>query len=207
MRAFFFSILGYFLTPVGVVLMGFLDASVVFFMPLGIDFVAIIMAARHPDLFWLYAVLATIGSVAGAAATFWLGHVVGEHGLTRLVGEKRLRKVTAKVSDSAAAGVAMFAIIPPPFPFTPFVLASGALDVNPWTFLGVLAGVRMVRFAVETTLAHLYGSHILSWTKTTSFKVVVGVFIALAAIGTIASIIALVRGSRRPAQKKNARGI
>jgi membrane protein YqaA with SNARE-associated domain len=203
-RAFFFSILGYFLTPVGVVLMGFFDASVVFFMPLGIDFVAIIMAARHPNLFWLYALLATIGSVGGAAATFWLGHIVGEHGLARLVDERRLKKVTAKVSDSAAAAVALFGIVPPPFPFTPFVLASGALEVNAWTFLGVLAGVRMLRFAVETTLARVYGSQILSWTRSTSFKVVVGVFIGLALIGTIVSVIALVRASRRSPSKPDS---
>jgi membrane protein YqaA with SNARE-associated domain len=65
MRAFFFSILGYFLSPPGLVLMGLLDASMVFFLPLGIDFVTIIMAARKPDLFWLYALLATAGSLAG----------------------------------------------------------------------------------------------------------------------------------------------
>ena len=73
MRAFFFSILGYFLTPVGLVLMGALDASLVFFLPLGIDFVVILMVARKPQLFWLYALLATIGSVSGAAVTYWIG--------------------------------------------------------------------------------------------------------------------------------------
>ena len=67
MRALFYSLLGYFLTPVGVVLMAALDSSMVFFLPLGIDFVVIIMAARKPELFWLYAILATVGSLMGAA--------------------------------------------------------------------------------------------------------------------------------------------
>jgi hypothetical protein len=40
MKSLFYSLLGYFLTPGGVLLMGILDASVVFFLPLGIDFVA-----------------------------------------------------------------------------------------------------------------------------------------------------------------------
>src|SRR5215204_6571620 len=35
--------------------MGVLDASMVFFLPLGIDFVLIVMTARKPQLFWLYA--------------------------------------------------------------------------------------------------------------------------------------------------------
>lgn len=197
MRALFFSVLGYFLTPLGIVVMGFLDASMVFFMPLGIDFVAILMTARHPDLFWLYAILATIGSVSGAVATFWIGRKAGEHGLKRLVGERRLKKVTAHVTRTAAASVATLAIIPPPFPFTPFVLVGGALGVNTWAFFGTLAAVRALRFTVETTLAHFYGSQILNWMKTPSFKIVVGIFIGLAAVGTIVSAIALVRSSRR----------
>ena len=67
MRAAFFAFLGYFLTIPGIVLMGVLDASLVFFLPLGIDFVVILMTARRPEWFWLYALLATVGSVIGAA--------------------------------------------------------------------------------------------------------------------------------------------
>ena len=110
MRALFFSVLGYFLTPTGVVLMGVLDASMIFFLPLGIDFVVIIMAARRPELFWLYPLLATIGSVAGAALTFWIGHKGGEVGLARLVNPKRLKHVKARVSRGAAV-VAALAVI------------------------------------------------------------------------------------------------
>src|SRR3954462_14754882 len=114
MRALFYSLLGYFLTPVGVLLMAALDSSMVFFLPLGIDFVVIIMAARKPELFWLYAILATLGSVAGAAATFWAGRKVGEHGLTRYVDERRLQRISKRVSGGASASVAALAIIPPP---------------------------------------------------------------------------------------------
>lgn len=206
MRAFFFSILGYFLTPVGVVLMGFMDASLVFFLPLGIDFVVILMAARKPDLFWLYALLATIGSVAGAAATFWIGRMVGEHGLARFVGERRLKQIASKVSDGASASVALLAIIPPPFPFTPFVMTTGALGCNAWAFLGTLTAMRAIRFGIESALARRYGTGILGWMKTPSFKMVVGAFIALALIGTVISAIALVRSTRRGARSDTEAG-
>ena len=196
MRGFFFSVLGYFLTPVGVVLMGVLDASMVFFLPLGIDFVVIIMAARKPEVFWLYALLATIGSLLGAALTFWIGRKVGEVGLTKFVNPKRLDHVKARVNRGGMV-VAALAIIPPPFPFTPFVLTSGALGMNAWSFLGTLAAVRVFRFSVEAALASRYGSQILRWMKTPTFQAVIGVFIALAVIGTIVSAIALWRSSRR----------
>jgi membrane protein YqaA with SNARE-associated domain len=202
-RAFFFSILGYFLTPVGIVLMGFMDASLVFFLPLGIDFVVILMAARKPDLFWLCALLATIGSVAGAAMTFWIGRKVGEHGLRHFVDERRLKRIASKVSGGASASVGLLAIIPPPFPFTPFVMTTGALGCNPWPFLATLTAMRAIRFGIESSLARRYGTGILGWMKTPSFKMVVGGFIALALIGTVVSAIALIRSTRRGARSDN----
>jgi hypothetical protein len=54
MRAFFDSLIGYFLTPGGLVLMAALDSSLVFFLPLGIDLVVVLLSAREPELFWLY---------------------------------------------------------------------------------------------------------------------------------------------------------
>lgn len=176
--------------------MGVLDASMVFFLPLGIDFVVILMAARDPHLFWLYALLATAGSVLGAALTFWIGRKAGEVGLTKLVNPKRLEHVKASVNRGTIV-VASLAIIPPPFPFTPFVLTSGAIGMNRWSFLGTLAAVRVFRFGVESALASRYGSRIIRWMKTPTFEAIVGIFIALAVIGTIASAIALWRGSQR----------
>jgi membrane protein YqaA with SNARE-associated domain len=197
MKALFYSLLGYFLTPAGVLFMGILDASVVFFLPLGIDFVVIIMSARKPDLFWLYALLATVGSVAGAAGTFWLGRKVGEAGLKRLVRPSTLKKVEQRVSQSAAFSVAALGLIPPPFPYTAFVLVSGAGRVNPWMFLTTLGGVRLLRFAIEAALAKYYGRGILSWMQSPTFTAVVSVLTGLAIIGTIVSGIVLYRSVRR----------
>jgi membrane protein YqaA with SNARE-associated domain len=196
MKALFYSLLGYFLTPAGVLVMGALDSSLVFFLPLGIDFVLIRMSARHPDLFWLYAALATAGSLVGAALTFWIGRMVGKHGLSKLIKPKRLKRIEQRVSQKAAVSVAALAIIPPPFPFTAFVLTSGAFRANAWSFFVTLAGVRLLRFGVESALAARYGRGILSIMGSPTFTVIVGVMIALAVIGTLVSAVAVYRGSK-----------
>jgi membrane protein YqaA with SNARE-associated domain len=197
MRALFYPLLGYFLTPFGLVLMGALDSSLVFFLPLGIDFVVILLAARRPELFWLYAVMATIGSVIGAAVTFWIGRMVGEHGLSRLIKQSRLNRIQQRVSERAAVSVAALAIIPPPFPFTAFVLTSGAFHANALHFFATLAGVRMLRFTVEGALAARYGRGILAWMESTTFTVVVGALIVLAVAGTVVSAIAVYRSTKK----------
>jgi membrane protein YqaA with SNARE-associated domain len=199
MRPLFYSLLGYFLTPAGLILMGALDSSLIFFLPLGIDFAVIILAARKPELFWLYAVLATVGSVIGATITFWIGRKVGEHGLTRLIKPSRLERVKNRLSSHAATGVAALAIIPPPFPFTAFVLASGAFGVHRWSFFTTLAGVRVARFLAEAGFAALYGRRILIWMESTVFEIIVGSLIALAIGGTLISGIAVYRGTRSSA--------
>jgi membrane protein YqaA with SNARE-associated domain len=196
-RSLFSSWLGYFLTPAGLAALGALDSSLIFFLPLGIDFALIVVAARHPELFWVHALAATTGSLIGAGLTYWLGHTIGEHGLARWVGPSRLERVRDRVSRSAAHGIAALAIIPPPFPFTAFVLTSGALSLDPWRFFLTLAGVRLLRFGIEAAAAARYGRRILAWMDSTVFEVAVAVFIALALVGTTVSAIAAWRGARR----------
>jgi membrane protein YqaA with SNARE-associated domain len=210
MRSFFYSLLGYFLTTPGLVVLAALDSSVVFFLPLGIDFGLVVLTARNPSLFWIYAVLATSGSLVGAALTFWIGHKVGEHGLSKLIPRSRLERVRARVGHSAAISVAALGVIPPPFPFTAFVLASGAGKVNPWTFFGALGIVRLLRFGVEAALAARHGRRILTWMESTVFETIVGVLIVLAVIGTGVSAAAIWRSTRgarhgrRPALAKKS---
>lgn len=210
MRSLFVSLLGYFLTPGGLVLMAALDSSLVFFLPLGIDFAVIVLSAREPARFWVYAVLATLGSVVGAGVTFWIGRRVGHRGLEKLVKPSRLRRVEERVGHGAGISVGALAVIPPPFPFTAFVLATGALRASPWSFFTTLAVVRLVRFMAEGALAARYGRRILTWMESTVFEVVVGVLIVLAIAGTAASAVAVWRsthgaGPRSPDRRAPAR--
>ena len=198
MRSFFSSFLGYFLTPGGLLLMGALDSSLIFFLPLGIDFALIVLSARQPHLFWLHALMATAGSLLGAIVTFWIGRKVGEHGLTRLMKPSRLERVKTRVSQHAGFGVAALAIIPPPFPFTAFVLASGAFGGQAWSFFTTLIVVRLMRFMAEGGLAAIYGRRLLTWMESTTFEVIVGALIVLAIAGTVISGVAVYRSTRKP---------
>ena len=82
--------LSWFLTWWGTFLIAALDASMVFYLPFGVDALVIYQAAHNENLFWVYPLLATAGSIAGAAITFWIGHKAGESGLERVVSSRRL---------------------------------------------------------------------------------------------------------------------
>lgn len=168
-----------------------------FFLPFGVDTVVIFMAARSEQFFWLYPILATAGSLMGAAVTFWVGHKVGDAGLSRLVSERRLERLQRRVRDSGAVALAVPALMPPPFPLTPFILTCGALAVDPWRFFMTLGVVRLFRFGVEAGLARLYGRGILRVLQSDTFQLVITVFVVIAVIGTVASGVVLWRQTKR----------
>ena len=91
MRSLSHWIIALFASPFGVVVLAALDSTLFFSLPFGIDAAVIILAAQLHDAWWIAPILATAGSVAGAALTFWMGVKVGEQGLERWVAPRRAR--------------------------------------------------------------------------------------------------------------------
>jgi membrane protein YqaA with SNARE-associated domain len=197
MRAFFASLFAYFLSPFGLLVLAALDMSMLFFLPFAVDAAVIILTARRPDAAVLYVAMATAGSLIGGAITFWIGRRAGEHGLERFVSTRRLDHVKRRVRRTGAIAFALPAMMPPPFPLTPFVLTCGALAVSKIRFFATLGIVRAVRFSVEATLAVIYGRGILGWMKSDLFQAIVIGFTVIAIVVTIAGIWTLIRQSRK----------
>jgi membrane protein YqaA with SNARE-associated domain len=187
----------FFLSWWGAFLLSALDSSMLFFMPLGIDALVIYLAARDESIFWLYPLLAAAGSLTGAAVTYWVGRKVGEVGLERLVPERRLNRLKCKVNESGAIAIAVPAMLPPPFPLTPFLLTCGALDVDRTRFFITFGLVRLLRFSVEAVLARIYGRSVLAVLRSDSFETIVIGFIVLAVIGTMISAMMLWRSTHQ----------
>jgi len=190
--------LGFFLTWWGAYLLGALDATMLFFLPFGIDALVIYLAARDNLFFWLYPILATAGSVTGAAVTYWIGHKIGEMGLERFVPARRLERFRTRVQKQGAVAMAFAAVLPPPFPLTPFVLTCGALEVGRWIFFGTFAAMRFVRFGGEAALARVYGRGVLRVIESDPFQTAIIGFIVIAIIGTAISGTMLWRSTRQP---------
>lgn len=198
MRGVFAALFHLFLTPVGLPVMAALDSSVVFFFPFGLDLVLVLMCASTPELAWLYPLLATAGGIAGASFTFWLGRKIGEHGVERFTDARRLNQVKRRIGKKAAVSTGFLALVPPPFPFTPFILASGALDVSFRSFIVAFAFARLIRASLVSWLAVVYGKQIVGWMESDAFQVVVGSFIVMAFAGTGYSAWRVISSTRRP---------
>src|SRR4030095_1446298 len=102
----------FFLTWWGAYVLGALDATMVFFLPFGIDALVIYLSARDGRLFCIYPLLATAGSVTGAAVTYWIGHKGGELGLERLIPRGRVERFRRRVQNGGAGAMAGPAVTP-----------------------------------------------------------------------------------------------
>ena len=168
------------------------------FLPMDVES-AIVIVRRHSEIVWLLPVLATAGSLIVAAMAFWIGRKIGKNGLEHWISPGVLESVRHQVSQKGAVALVLPALLPPPFPLLPFVLACGALSVSATRFFIMFAGLRLVRFSILTALAWFYGRQILAMLQTGTFKTVMAVFVVLIVLGTSTAIYRLVtRTHRRP---------
>jgi len=116
---------------------------------------------------WLLAAFAIAGSLVGGYVTWNLGRRGGEAALRRYVPARLLGRVTGWVERHHILSVFLPAVIPPPMPLSPFVLASGALGVSRSRFLAVYGAARTLRYSLIAWLGVVYGSHaIRMWSGT-----------------------------------------
>jgi membrane protein YqaA with SNARE-associated domain len=185
----------FFLTWWGLVLLGALDASLFVFIPFGTDAVVIYVCARQRELFWLYPLLVTSGSVVGAAVTYAIGAKLGDDGLGRFMSSRRLERFRQRMKNIGTLTMGLSALLPPPFPLTAFILTSGALKVPMTRFLTIFAAARLFRFGTEALLARRFGTSLL---RIFESEPVQRIAIGLVVVAIAGTAITIVRVWRSP---------
>src|SRR5580700_1893639 len=175
----------------GLVLLGIADNSVI---PLtgSMDVLTIWLAARHHEPWPYYAFMATLGAVIGGYITYALARKGGKEAMERKLSKRRAAQFSKAFERWGFAAVAVPALMPPPFPFVPFLLAAGAMQYSPKKFLGALTLGRGVRYSIAAFLGFHYGRHILRFFNQ-YYKPAMVVLIGLAVIGAILSLIQYLR--------------
>jgi membrane protein DedA with SNARE-associated domain len=179
----------------GLILLGLADNSPVP-LPGSMDVLTIILSAHQRSWWAYYASMATVGSIIGGYLTYTLGREGGKEALEKRLPPKRAQKVYDGFEKHAFWTLFLPALLPPPMPYTPFLLAAGALDYPQRKFLAVVALGRSIRYFTFAFLASLYGKQILGF-LTRYYKPLLWTFVALAVVGTIGGLIYLRRRKRQ----------
>ena len=146
---------------VGIFLVSIVDSS---FVPLPIpgvtDIMLVLFAAQHTNLF-LLVFAATAGSALGGYLSYQVGHAGGMQFLEKHVPPRIFKRVTGWMESHAILAVALPAILPPPAPLSPFVLAAGALNMSKQKFLTAFTISRAIRHIIAVWLGVHYGKQVL----------------------------------------------
>jgi membrane protein YqaA with SNARE-associated domain len=190
---------------VGLILLGIADSSVVP-LPGSMDVLTIYLAAKHHQLWWYYALMATVGAVVGGYITYSLARKGGKEAFEHKMSSKKAAKVFERFERWGFGAVAVPALLPPPFPIVPFLLAAGAMQYSRKKFIAALALGRAVRFTIVAGLGAIYGRHIVRFFSR-YYKPALFVLIGLAVIGGILALIQYYRYKNRTAQESGRQSL
>jgi membrane protein YqaA with SNARE-associated domain len=167
----------------GLIPLGVLDNSVVP-LPGSMDVFVIVLAADQRDWWPYYAFMATAGSIFGGYLTYRLARGEGKGRLAKRLNRSQMEKVHGAFEKWGAFAITVPAMIPPPFPMTPFLVAAGAAQYSRNKFIAALFLGRGIRYTILAALAAFYGRQILGYfSQHTRVIIWVMIFLVLAGIG------------------------
>src|SRR5580658_10593252 len=131
----------------GLILLGIADNSLIP-LPGSTDIVTILLAAHRREPWFYYTIMSIAGAVLGGFLTYRMARKGGKETLEKRFSQRKVKKVYAIFERWGFAAVAIPAILPPPFPIVPMLLAAGALQYPTKKFLTALAVGRGIRFTI-----------------------------------------------------------
>jgi membrane protein YqaA with SNARE-associated domain len=190
---------------IGLFIVAVIDSSMIPLpIPGSTDLLLLVLSA-HPYTSALLAVSfvawAVAGSIVGGYLTWRTGQKGGEVALERYNRGRFLRPIAAWVKRHGALSVGVAALLPPPIPLLPFLLAAGALGIPRNQFLFSYSAARIARYSLIGWLGFTYGRHFVKvfqrtlagWTTP-----VLSIYIGLVALGAGYGLWKFLKQRRKP---------
>lgn len=168
----------------GLFLIAFLDSSFLSF-PQVVDLLLMGLVIRHKERMLYYALLPTLGSIAGCFVLYLVARKGGEAFLRKRFHGPHIDRALGLFQKYGLLAVAVPSILPPPMPFKIFVFAAGVAGVRPLEFLIAVAVGRSVRYFGEGLLAVWYGEQAIAFLKANAQTVAMVLSAAVFVLGLL----------------------
>ena len=148
----------------GLILLGLADNIPFASAPPGSeDVFLILLSAHHPEWWVYYAFMAIVGEVLGGYLGYRLAAKGGQQTLEKKVGKPRAEKIYKQFDQRGWLTVFTGSVLPPPFPFSPIVMAAGVMQYPRKKFLSALFTGRTARFFTVAFLGRVYGQQMIGF--------------------------------------------
>jgi membrane protein YqaA with SNARE-associated domain len=166
----------------GLFIIAFLDSSFLSFPEVN-DLLIIWLTTQHEERMPYYALMTTLGSIAGCLALYTVARRGGEAFLRKRFPNQYVDKAMERFRRFGLLAILVPSVLPPPTPFKIFVLAAGVSKVRLVDFILAVAIGRGVRYFGEGLLAVYYGDQAADFLHENA-----------AAVGLAVAVVALVIG-------------
>ncbi|HXG92457.1 MAG TPA: VTT domain-containing protein [Blastocatellia bacterium] len=143
-------------------------------LPSGPDLIMIILTVESPRWMPVYAFAATAGSTIGCAFLYLVARRAGATALRRVSAERRER-IENLLGRYDMLAVMVPSVLPPPFPFKPFILGAGVFRLKLPRFIIAIFIGRGARFLIEGWLAIQFGKEATDVIQRHGLKVLIAV--------------------------------
>jgi membrane protein DedA with SNARE-associated domain len=145
------------LGSLGLFAVAVIDSSVIPLpLPGSTDLLLLWLVSHHGNE-WLAAASAVTGSVLGGYTCWLAGLRGGEAALQKYSSKPALVRVFRWAENHSTSALFFPALLPPPIPLMPFLIAAGALKVSRKRFLLAFGAGRIVRYGLLAWIGVAYG--------------------------------------------------
>jgi len=102
--------------------------------------------------FWLYCLMASVGSAIGGLLPYGLGRAGGELFLLKHVNRQRYERMRARFERQEFLAMMIPSMLPPPTPWKAFVFAAGVFEMRAVPFMLSVFSGRMLRWLILSLL-------------------------------------------------------
>jgi membrane protein YqaA with SNARE-associated domain len=133
----------------GVGVVALLDSSTI---PVPMDAILAIYVWNDKGRFWLYCLLASVGSAIGGLLPYGLGRAGGELFLLKRINRERFDRMRLRFERQEFLAMTIPSMLPPPTPWKAFVFAAGVFEMRIVPFLLAVFCGRMIRYLALSLL-------------------------------------------------------
>ena len=148
----------------GLFVIAFLDSSFVS-LPQINDILVVLMVTKNKAWMPYYALMATLGSIAGCYVIYFLAEKGGEAFVRKRLRPGHTERALGLYRRHGLLALMVPALLPPPAPFKLFVLMAGVAGVPPVKFVTAIGIARGLRYLILGVLAIWYGDLALEYMR------------------------------------------
>jgi membrane protein YqaA with SNARE-associated domain len=116
------------------------------------DAILAVYVWNNKSHFWLYCLMASIGSAIGGLLPYGLGRAGGELFLLKRVDRERFDRIRLRFERQEFLAVMIPSMLPPPAPWKMFIFAAGVFEMRILPFMFAVFTGRMVRWLILSML-------------------------------------------------------